>query len=163
MGTDPIFLDSRKKGSVPVRRIARSAIVECSPRQVYDLVEDIESYPQFLPWCVATQVRERTPGRTVATIVVGTPLPQAFTTENTNVPGDSIDMRLLEGPFRTFEAHWKFAALGTAGTKIEFAIAYEFADPIAAMALERLFDHIAGTMLDAFTRRAERLYAKPAR
>jgi ribosome-associated toxin RatA of RatAB toxin-antitoxin module len=146
-----------------MRRIARSAIVECSPRQVYDLVEDIESYPQFLPWCVATQVRERTPGRTVATIVVGTPLPQAFTTENTNVPGDSIDMRLLEGPFRTFEAHWKFAALGTAGTKIEFAIAYEFADPIAAMALERLFDHIAGTMVDAFTRRAERLYAKPAR
>jgi ribosome-associated toxin RatA of RatAB toxin-antitoxin module len=146
-----------------MRRIARSAIVECSPRQVYDLVEDIESYPQFLPWCVATQVRERTPGRTVATIVVGTPLPQAFTTENTNVPGDSIDMRLLEGPFRTFEAHWKFAALGTAGTKIEFAIAYEFADPIAAMALERLFDHIAGTMVDAFTRRAERLYAKRAR
>ena len=146
-----------------MRRIARSAIVECSPRQVYDLVEDIESYPQFLPWCVATQVRERTPERTVATIVVGTPLPQAFTTENTNAPGESIDMRLLEGPFRTFEAHWKFAALGTAATKIEFAIAYEFADRILATALEPLFEHIAGTMVDAFTRRAERLYAKPAR
>ena len=146
-----------------MRRIARSAIVECTPRQVYDLVEDIESYPQFLPWCVSTQVRERTPGRTVATIVVGTPLPQAFTTENTNVPGESIDMRLLEGPFRAFEAHWKFLALGTAGTKIEFAIAYEFADPIAAIALDPLFEHIAGTMVDAFTRRAERLYAKRAR
>ena len=146
-----------------MRRIARSAIVECSPRQVYDLVEDIESYPQFLPWCVATQVRERTPGRTVATIAVGTPVPQAFTTENTNAPGESIDMRLVEGPFRQFEAHWKFAPLGTAGTRIVFAIAYEFADPIAAMALEPLFQHIAGTMVDAFTRRAERLYAKPAR
>ena len=146
-----------------MRRISRSAIVECSPRQVYDLVEDIESYPQFLPWCVSTQVRERTPGRTVATIVIGTPLPQAFTTENTNAPGESIDMRLLEGPFRQFEAHWKFTALGTAGTKIEFAIAYEFSDPIAAMALDPLFEHIAGTMVDAFTRRAERLYAGPAR
>ena len=146
-----------------MRRIARSAIVECTPRQVYDLVEDIESYPQFLPWCVATQVRERTPGRTVATIVVGTPVPQAFTTENTNAPGESIDMRLLEGPFRQFEAHWKFAPLGESATRIEFAIAYEFADPIAAMALEPLFQHIAGTMVDAFTRRAERLYAKPAR
>jgi len=146
-----------------MRRIARSAIVECSPRQVYDLVEDIESYPQFLPWCVATQVRERTQGRTVATIVVGTPLPQAFTTENTNAPGESIDMRLLEGPFRSFEAHWKFAALGAAATKIEFAIAYEFADRILATALDPLFEHIAGTMVDAFTRRAERLYAKPAR
>ena len=146
-----------------MRRISRSAIVECSPRQVYDLVEDIESYPRFLTWCVATQVRERTPGRTVATIVVGTPVPQAFTTENTNAPGESIDMRLLEGPCRTVEAHWKFAALGTAGTRIEFAIAYEFADRILAAALDPLFEHIAGTMVDAFTRRAERLYARPSR
>jgi ribosome-associated toxin RatA of RatAB toxin-antitoxin module len=90
-------------------------------------------------------------------------MPQAFTTENTNAPGESIDMRLLQGPFREFEAHWKFAALGTAGTKIEFAIAYEFADPIAAIALEPLFEHIAGTMVDAFTRRAGRLHARPAR
>jgi len=164
MGTDPIFLDSRKKGSVPVRRIARSAIVECSPRQVYDLVEDIESYPEFLPWCIAAHVRERTAGRTVATIEVGMPgIRQSFTTENANAPGKSIDMRLLEGPFRRFEARWKFSALGTVAARIEFAIAYEFADRILATALDPLFEHIAGTMVDAFTRRAERLYAKPAR
>jgi ribosome-associated toxin RatA of RatAB toxin-antitoxin module len=147
-----------------MRRIARSAIVECSARQVYDLVEDIESYPEFLPWCVAAHVRERVPARTVATLEVGMPgIRQSFTTENTNAPGKSIDMRLLQGPFRRFEAHWKFTALGAAATRIEFAIAYEFADRILAKALEPLFDQIAGTMVDAFTRRAERLYAKPAR
>ena len=147
-----------------MRRIQRSAIVECNARRMYDLVEDIESYPEFLPWCSGAHVRERTAGRTVATLDVGMPpMRQSFTTENTNVPGKSIDMRLLHGPFRKFEAHWKFTALGTAGSKIEFAIAYEFADPILALSLEPMFEGIAGTMVDAFTRRAERLHGHPAR
>jgi ribosome-associated toxin RatA of RatAB toxin-antitoxin module len=147
-----------------MRRISRSAIVECGARQIYDLVEDIESYPEFVPWCVAAHVRERVAGRTVATLEVGMPgVRQSFTTENINVPGKSIDLRLMEGPFRRFEGHWKFAALGPAATRIEFAIAYEFADRILARALNPLFEQIAGTMVDAFTRRAERLHAKPAR
>ena len=105
-----------------MRRISRSAIVECSAQQVYDLVEDIESYPEFLPWCVAAHVRERAAGRTVATLEVGMPgVRQSFTTENINVSGKSIDLRLMEGPFRRFEGHWKFAALGPAATRIEFA------------------------------------------
>jgi ribosome-associated toxin RatA of RatAB toxin-antitoxin module len=147
-----------------MRRIARSAIVECSARQMYDLVEDIESYPEFLPWCAGAHVRERTGSRTVATLEVGMPpMRQSFTTENTNVPGRSIDMRLLQGPFRKFEAHWKFAALGGKAAKVEFAIAYEFADRILAHALDPLFEGIAGTMVDAFTRRAERVHGKRAR
>ena len=146
-----------------MRRITRSAIVECSSRQVYDLVEDIESYPEFLPWCFAAHVSERGPGRTVATIEVGSPvMRQAFTTENTNAPGRSIDMRLLQGPFRSFEAHWGFAELGAEAAKIEFAIAYEFSDPILAAALDPLFEQMASTMVDAFTRRAERRHGNPA-
>ena len=147
-----------------MRRITRSAIVECSARQMYDLVEDIESYPQFLPWCSGAHVRERTTGRTVATIDVGIPpMRQSFTTENTNAPCKSIDMRLLEGPFRKFDAHWKFTALGPRGSKIEFSIAYEFADPILALSLEPMFEGIAGTMVDAFTRHAERTHGRRAR
>ena len=147
-----------------MRRVARSAIVECSAQQMYDLVEDIESYPEFLPWCSGAHVRERTAGRTVATLQVGMlPMRQSFTTENTNAPGKSIDMRLLEGPFRRFEAHWKFSALGSGASKVEFAIAYEFSDRILARALDPLFEGIAGTMVDAFTRRAARLHGKRAR
>ena len=147
-----------------MRRIARSAIVESTARQMYDLVEDIESYPEFLPWCSGAHVRERTAGRTVATLDVGVlPVRQSFTTENTNVPGKSIDMRLLHGPFRKFDAHWKFTPLGASAAKIEFTIAYEFADPILALSLEPMFEGIAGTMVDAFTRRAERVHGKRPR
>ena len=147
-----------------MRRVVRSAIVECSAQRVYALVEDIESYPEFLPWCVAAHVRERSPGRTVATIEVGMGgIRQSFTTENANAPGRAIDMRLLEGPFRRFAAHWRFAALGTVATRIEFSIAYEFTSQMIANLLDPLFEHIAGTMVDAFTRRAEALYGTTAR
>jgi len=146
-----------------MRRFTRSAIVECSSQRVYALVEDIESYPQFLPWCIAAHVRERTPGRTVATIEVGMQgIRQSFTTENANAPGEGIEMRLLEGPFRRFSAHWRFAALGTGAARVEFAIAYEFANRMIANMLDPLFGHIAGTMVDAFTRRAEALHGKSA-
>ena len=147
-----------------MRRIARSAIVECSAEVLYALVEDIESYPEFLPWCAAAHVRERSPGRTVATLEVGMRgIRQSFTTENANSPGRGIEMRLLEGPFRRFGAHWKFAPLGAGAAKIEFALAYEFANGVVAKALDPLFGTIAGTMVDAFTRRAEMLHGKGAR
>lgn len=147
-----------------MKRIARSAIVECSAEQLYALVEDIESYPEFLPWCLEAHVRERSPGRTVATIRVGVrAIRQSFTTENANFPGKGIEMRLLEGPFRRFAAHWKFTALGAQAAKIEFALGYEFANRVIAKALDPLFEHIAGTMVDAFTRRAQALHGKTAR
>ena len=86
-----------------MKRIARSAIVEHSAAEMYALVEDIEAYPQFLPWCAAAEVHERRPGATKATLTVGLgALRHAFTTLNENRPGEAIDMRLVEGPFRRF-------------------------------------------------------------
>lgn len=138
-----------------MRRISRSSIVERSAAELYALVEDIESYPQFLPWCLDAHVRERAPGRTVATLTVGLQgLRQSFTTENANRPGEAIDMRLLEGPFRRFAAHWRFVPLGEGASKIEFSMAYEFSSRVIAKALDPLFERIADTMVDAFTRRA---------
>ena len=147
-----------------MKRIARSAIVEQPARALYALVEDIESYPQFLPWCRGARVRERSPGRTVATLTVGLKgMRHEFSTENRNRPPDAIDMRLLEGPFRRFEAHWRFHALGPAAARIEFSMTYELAGGLVARALAPLFDSIADTMVDAFKRRAERVHAKAAR
>ena len=138
-----------------MKRIARSAIVERSAGEFYALVEDIESYPQFLPWCAEAHVRERSPGRTVATVTVGfRGLRQSFTTENANRDGEAIDMRLLEGPFRRFAAHWRFAPLGERACRVEFSMAYEFASRVVAKALDPLFERIADGMVDAFTRRA---------
>jgi len=138
-----------------MKRIERSAIVECAARSFYDLVEDIESYPEFLPWCVAAQVRERSAGRTVAALTLGLKgLRQSFTTENTNVPGRAIDMRLLEGPFRHFAASWRFTALQADAAKVEFSMAYEFSNRVVAAALGPLFGRIADGTVEAFTRRA---------
>ena len=114
-----------------MKQIARSAIIGRSAETLYALVEDIESYPEFLPWCAGARVRERTPQRTVATLSVGVKgVRHSFTTENANTPGRTIDMRLLAGPFKRFAGAWRFTPL------------------------EPLFKHIADSMVEAFARRA---------
>ena len=138
-----------------MKRIARSAIVDCSAEAFYALVEDIEAYPGFLPWCAAAMVRERTPGRTVATLTLASKgLRQSFTTENANHPGRSIEMRLLEGPFRRFSAHWHFVPLGAHAAKVEFAIEYEFSGHLVAGVLGPVFNRLADRTVEAFVRRA---------
>lgn len=144
-----------------MKRIARSAIVEHSAAQMYALVEDIESYPRFLPWCAAAEVHERTPGRTRATLTtrVGA-LRQSFTTENDNRPGEAIHMRLVEGPFRRFRGEWRFVPLGERACRIEFALAYEFSSRPLGRLLAPLFDGMADSMMEAFVRRAEAVHAR---
>ena len=142
-----------------MKRIARSAIVECSAAEVYALVERIEAYPEFLPWCQAARVLERGSQRTRAMLDVGLKgVTQSFTTENSNRPGEAIDMQLVEGPFRHFSAGWKFTPLGARAAKIEFEMAYQFSSAALAHLLEPLFNYIADTMVDAFTHRARSVY-----
>jgi len=146
-----------------MKRITHSAIVEYPARELYALVEDIEAYPQFLPWCRAARVRERSAECTVATLAVGLKgVRYEFSTENSNRPPEAIDMRLLEGPFRRFEAHWRFHALGPRAARIEFSMTYELAGGLVARALAPIFNTIADTMVDAFKRRAEQVYGKTA-
>ena len=144
-----------------MKRIARSAIVEHAAEEVYGIVENIEAYPEFLPWCRAAEVHERGPGRTVATITVGMrAVRQSFTTENANRPGTGIDLRLVKGPFRRFSASWRFTALGERAAKIEFSMEYEFSSRVLGKVLEPVFDHIADTMVSSFSRRADQLYGQ---
>jgi len=146
-----------------MKRVTRSAIVEHSAEQVYRLVEDIETYPSFLPWCLAARVHERAATSTRATLTVGMPgLRQSFTTRNENRPGQSIDLHLVEGPFKTFAAAWRFHPLSPTACRIEFSLRYEFSSRPLARLLEPLFDNIANTMVDAFTRRADGRYGRAA-
>lgn len=139
-----------------MKSLTRSAIVECSAADFYALVEDIESYPGFLPWCAAAAVRERSGGRTVATLTLAVKgVKQSFTTANDNDPGRSIDMRLLEGPFRHFRAGWRFIPLSEGACKAEFTIAYEFSSALVGRLLDPVFGRIADSTVDAFRRRAE--------
>ncbi len=122
---------------------------------MYALVEDIESYPRFLPWCAEAKVHERRPGETRATLTARlSGLRQSFTTRNENRPGEAIDMHLAQGPFRSFSGAWRFRPLSAQSCEIEFTLAYEMASRALGKLLEPLFDRIANTMVDAFTRRA---------
>jgi ribosome-associated toxin RatA of RatAB toxin-antitoxin module len=143
-----------------MKRISRSAIVEHSAQEMFALVDDIDSYPRFLPWCTAAKVEERTPTSVHATLTVGMRgLRQSFTTQNDLQPGESMHMRLVKGPFRRFAAAWRFKPLSAEACAIEFELEYQMAGPLARV-LEPLFDRIADTMVDAFTRRAAELYGK---
>ena len=146
-----------------MKKISRSALVEHSAAELYALVEDIEAYPKFLPWCREAQVLERSACETRATLTVGVSgLRQSFTTRNENQPGAAIDMRLVEGPFRHFAAAWRFRALSARACRIEFSLQYEFTGRALARLLEPLFERIADTMVDAFARRADEVYGSAA-
>ena len=143
-----------------MKGIVRSAIVEHTAQQMFALVDDIESYPRFLPWCAAAAVAERTPTSVRATLTVGLRgLRQSFTTQNELRPGESMHLRLVKGPFRRFAAAWRFKPLSSAACSVDFSLEYELAGPLARV-LEPLFDHIADTLVDAFTRRAAELYGE---
>jgi ribosome-associated toxin RatA of RatAB toxin-antitoxin module len=147
-----------------MKRIARSAIVEHGAPAMYALVEDVGAYPQFLPWCRAVRVLERSAQRTVATLAVGLKgLRYEFTTENENRPHEAIALKLRQGPFRHFGARWRFTALGERAARIDCAMEYEFAGALVSRALGPLFETIADTMVDAFKRRADAVYGPAAR
>src|SRR5688500_2278698 len=137
-----------------MKRIARSAIVEHSAGEMYGLVENIEAYPEFLPWCTAAQVHERVPGRTRATLTVGVGgLRHAFSTVNDNRPGEAIDMHLVSGPFRRFEGRWLFVALAPDACRIEFSLEYEFSGRVLARVLAPLFDGNVDSMVGGCVQR----------
>jgi ribosome-associated toxin RatA of RatAB toxin-antitoxin module len=126
---------------------------------MYALVEDIEAYPGFLPWCTAAVVHERRPGATKATLTVGAGrLRHSFTTQNDNRPGEAIDLRLVEGPFRRFAGHWRFVPLAPRACRIEFSLRYEFSSRALGRVLAPLFHGIADSMVEAFVRRAAQVY-----
>ncbi len=141
-----------------MKEINRSAIVEHSAAQMYELVDDIESYPRFLPWCQSVHV-EQVGGKKRATLTVGLRgIRQSFTTLNDNQPGASMDMRLVDGPFRNFTAAWRFTPLSENACEIQFTMRYQFSSRALGKLLEPLFDEIADTMVDVFTRRADELH-----
>lgn len=138
--------------------VDRSAIIPRSARAVYDLVDDVASYPLFLPWCARTEVRSRTAEHVVATIHVSFKgIRHSFTTDNRNVPGQSIEMSLVEGPFRRLSGTWHFTPLGDHASKVSLHLEYQLANALIERIAGPAFDHISNTFVDAFVRRAESL------
>jgi ribosome-associated toxin RatA of RatAB toxin-antitoxin module len=141
--------------------VSRSAIVNHSARDMFALVSEIESYPSFLPWCDRASVHERGPGRTVATLRVNfRGLKEEFTTENRDRPGESIDMKLVSGPFRSLEGGWRFTPLSHQACKVELDLRYEFATGLIDRVAGKIFDEIASSLVEAFVRRADQLFGR---
>jgi ribosome-associated toxin RatA of RatAB toxin-antitoxin module len=136
--------------------VDRSVLAPYAANEMFALVDDVESYPQFLPWCEGTRVALREADRTVATIRANYHgLRQEFTTQNTRRPGERIDMALVSGPFRTLRGHWQFTPLGEGGCRVDFRLEYEFASALLEKVAGPVFRHIADNFVDAFVRRAE--------
>jgi ribosome-associated toxin RatA of RatAB toxin-antitoxin module len=146
-----------------MKKIERAALVQSSADRMYALVEDIESYPRFLPWCSRTEVYQRDEKVTAAAIHIAYHgIQQHFSTENLKEPGRAITMRLLQGPFKHLHGEWRFLPLGEDACKVEFCLSYELASTFLEALAGPVFHHIANTLLDAFVARAEALRAQGA-
>jgi len=141
--------------------VEKSVLVHFTPDQMFRLVDRVEDYPAFLPWCGGSSVADRTAAKLRATVIIDYyRVRQSFTTENTRREPESIDVKLIDGPFRTLDGSWQFKALGQQACKIEFRLHYEFASRILEKLLSPVFNHIANTFVDAFVKRAEQVYGK---
>lgn len=139
--------------------VDRSSLVGYSAEQMYALVEDIESYPQFLPWCSDAVVSVREGPRTVATMHINfCGIREQFTTDNVNEPDRMIAMELVSGPFRHLQGHWRFTPLAEDACKIEFRLEYEISSRLLQRVIGPVFQHIANSFMDAFVRRAEQMH-----
>jgi len=144
-----------------VALVEKSVLVAYPAERMYALVDDVERYPEFLPWCGGTEVELRDGTLTRASILIDYHgIKQSFKTENRTQPPERIEIVLVSGPFRRLDGLWRFTPLSSQGCKIEFRLHYEFSNRLLEKLVGPVFKHIANTLLDAFLQRAEQLYCK---
>ncbi len=123
------------------------------------MVDDVEHYPAFLPWCGGVDLQERTDTLTVATLHINFQGIKAnFSTENQKDSPVAMNLRLRDGPFQNLDGHWRFLQLGDAACKVEFRLHYEFSNKMLEAAVGPVFKHIASTFIDSFVKRAGVIY-----
>lgn len=141
--------------------ITRSAFVPFTCAQMYELVNDIEQYPQFLPWCPNTEVISRSLEEIQATVHFAKgALAKSFTTVNRLLPNERVEMRLLHGPFRHLEGLWQFQTIADQGSRVTLNLSFEFSNKLLSFALGPLFHQMASSMVESFTKRAHQVYVK---
>lgn len=139
--------------------VEKSVLIGRSAQQMFDLVENIESYPQFLPWCSQTRVDFRDAKKTIATLHINyLSVRSHFTTENHKDEPFKMVLRLVDGPFRKLEGIWLFKPLAEDACKIEFQLAYEFSSKLFEKIIGPVFSQITNTFVDAFVKRADEVY-----
>ena len=148
-----------------MREVRRSALIAQPPQRMFALINDIESYPQFLPWCTSAHVQSRSEREIIATIAVRRgALSSSFTTRNELTADHRISMRLVSGPFKTLEGEWTLTPVelpGQPGCRVDLLMRFAFANRLTGMVFEPLFEETAVSLVDAFVARARALAAAP--
>jgi ribosome-associated toxin RatA of RatAB toxin-antitoxin module len=128
---------------------------------MYALVDQVEHYPEFLPWCGGTHLEHRDGAITRASIDIDyRGIRQTFRTENRTNPPELIEIRLVSGPFRRLDGTWRFTALSDSACRIDFRLHYEFSSRVLERLVGPVFHLIANSFVDAFLRRAEQVYGE---
>ncbi len=141
--------------------ISKSALVDYSAQQMFDLINDIEAYPEFMTGCLAAKLIEKTDDFVEAELTLGkSGFQQSFTTRNELQAPELMVMRFVEGPFSSFEGRWQFQALTETAAKVSLDLEFEFANPILAMTVGKWFEETAGKQVDALCLRAEKVYGR---
>ncbi len=139
--------------------VHKSVLLGYSAQQMFALVEKVEDYPKFLPWCGGVQVRERQGDRLVATLQINYHgVRQSFTTENVNTVPTSMQMKLVDGPFKSLDGTWTFKPLRADACKIDFDLRYEFSSRLLEQLIGPVFSIIANSFVDSFCKRADIVY-----
>ena len=146
-----------------MKTVHKSVLIWFSADEMFKLVTEVEDYPEFLPWCDRASVVERDARGMKAQIGIAFGgIHQTFTTRNEHVPGRQVKMRLVDGPFSRLDGTWKFTPLGVddqRACKVELDLCYGFDNVALAALVGPVFDKIAGSLVDAFVKRAESVYA----
>ncbi|AWM79150.1 ubiquinone-binding protein [Gammaproteobacteria bacterium ESL0073] len=139
--------------------IERSALMPYSAHQMYLLVNDVEKYPEFLPWCTETQLISSTDTEMVAKLIISKgPIRQYFITRNNLVADKSVELNLQEGPFKKLHGLWTFNQLSSEACRIQLVMDFDYSNVIIKAALGPLFNKAATTMVEVFCQRAKQIY-----
>lgn len=142
--------------------INRSALVPYSSEQMYQLVDGIPLYPQFLPWCRSAVEHTRDADEVKASIEIAKgAVNKQFTTLNRLQKNKTIEMRLVDGPFRHLHGFWRFDELKADACKVSLDLDFEFSNKILSMVVGPVFNQVANTLVDSFVERARKVYGKP--
>ncbi len=139
--------------------LKRSAIVPFTCRQMFELVNNIEEYPRFLPWCHRSHIVSRTDTEVVATLEIAWKgIHKSFSTRNKLQPYDRVEIELVNGPLQRLDGVWQFVALDEHACKVLLDLEFEFAGGFIDRFFQPVFQHIANTLVDAFCKRAREIY-----
>ena len=142
-------------------QVTKTVIIPYTVEQMYALVSDIELYPNYLPWCPKTIIKDQTATNIVASVYIEyLKVKTHFTTQNTNIPNERINMHLVDGPFKELVGTWIFIPLGTEGCKIEFNLQYKFSNILIEKLIGPVFEYVSKNIVDCFVKQAKIQYAK---